>query len=99
HHNEILPLYIAVEPQYFRSFTAPRTYVPGVVVARFKRDIEILFRPFRRMTCCYTQHFEFNLVFGAVQHVSTLLMSFLFRLFFGARLEGTDLSPYPLNND
>ncbi len=32
--------------------SAPRTYVPSVVVARFRRHIEILFRPFRRMTCC-----------------------------------------------
>ena len=92
--NEILPLYLTFEPQHFRAFTAPRTYVPGVVVARFKRHIEILFRRFRRMTCCYTQHFEFNLAFGAVQHVSTLVRSFLFRAVFGPRLEGTDLSPY-----
>src|ERR1700730_14964102 len=33
------------------------TYVPGGVVARFKRDIELLFRTLRRMTCCDTQHF------------------------------------------
>ena len=52
--NEILPLYLTFEPQQLRAFTAPRTYVLGVVVARFKRDIEILFRPFRRTTCCYT---------------------------------------------
>jgi hypothetical protein len=43
--NEILPLDLTFESQDFRAFTAPRTYVPGVIVARFKRDIEILFRP------------------------------------------------------
>jgi hypothetical protein len=49
--NEIFPLYLPFESQHFRAFTAPRTYVLSVVVARFKRDIEILFRPFRRITC------------------------------------------------
>jgi hypothetical protein len=96
--NEILPLYLTFEPQYFRAFTAPRTYVPGVIVARFQGDVEILFRSFRRMTCCLYAAFQFNLVLGAVQRVSTLLVSFLFRAVFGPRLEGTDLSPYPSDN-
>ncbi len=54
--NEILPVYLTFEPQHFRVFTSLRTYVLGVVVAGFKRDIEIFFRPFRRMTRCYFKH-------------------------------------------
>jgi hypothetical protein len=47
------------------------------------------------MTCCYTQHFKFNLILGAVQRLSTLITSSCVRAVFGPRLEGTDLSPYP----
>src|ERR1700726_2264841 len=76
--HEILPLYLTFEPQYFRAFTAPRTYVPGVVVARFQGDVEILFRPFRRMTCCYTQHFSSTSYLEPFNAFQRCLRSFCF---------------------
>jgi hypothetical protein len=52
-----------------------------------------------RIRCLGRVRKKFNSrTLGAVQHVSPLLMSFLLRSVFGPRLEGTGLSPYPLDN-
>jgi hypothetical protein len=43
--NEIPPIYLTFEPQYFRALTAPRTYVPGVVVLVLSETSKYFFAP------------------------------------------------------
>jgi hypothetical protein len=65
----LTPKTSSFEPQHLRAFASPGAYVLRVVVTRFERDIEILFRTFRRMTCRYSQHVRSTSFFQLVQRV------------------------------